>query len=99
MSRNPSPRRLKHSTASIKARPGNATSHHLPVEMKRAPSAPIIPHSCGGARPPPRPPQHTPPPPRRRRPHAKEKKEKPGGVENGPAEIERHLHRHRRQDI
>ena len=36
ISRTPSPSRLKHSTVSINARPGNATSHHLPVEMKRA---------------------------------------------------------------
>src|ERR1700749_2681552 len=48
MSRSPSPSRLKHNTASIKARPGNATSHHFPVEMKRAPSATMMPHSGVG---------------------------------------------------
>ncbi len=49
MSRSPSPSRLKHSTVSISARPGNATSHHLPVVMKRAPSATMMPHSGVGA--------------------------------------------------
>ncbi len=49
MSRRPSPSRLKQSTVSISARPGKATSHHLPVEMKRAPSATMIPHSGVGA--------------------------------------------------
>src|SRR5258708_19717787 len=48
MSRIPSPSRLKHNTASISARPGKATSHHLPVEMKRAPSATMMPHSGVG---------------------------------------------------
>src|ERR1700726_281184 len=48
MSRIPSPSRLKHSTASISANPGNATSHHFPVEMKRAPSATMMPHSGVG---------------------------------------------------
>src|SRR5439155_11222195 len=48
ISRTPSPSRLKHSTVSINARPGKATSHHLPVEMKRAPSATMMPHSGVG---------------------------------------------------
>src|SRR5204863_8860415 len=48
MSRTPSPSRLKHSTVSMSARPGKATSHHLPVEMKRAPSATMMPHSGVG---------------------------------------------------
>ncbi len=49
MSRNPSPSRLKQSTAVISAAPGKTTSHHLPVVMKRAPSATMMPHSGVGA--------------------------------------------------
>src|SRR5450432_498420 len=48
ISRMPSPSRLKHNTDSISARPGKATNHHLPVEMKRAPSATMMPHSGVG---------------------------------------------------
>ena len=35
---------------SISARPGKTTSHHLPVVMKRAPSATMMPHSGVGGR-------------------------------------------------
>ncbi len=48
-SRRLSPIRLKDSTISTMARPGNRNSHHSPVTMYCAPSAVIEPHSlCGG---------------------------------------------------
>ncbi len=52
MSRSPSPSRLKHNTASINASPGKSDQPPFAVEMKRAPSATMMPHyGVGGLTP------------------------------------------------